>query len=265
MHGLVSFNQKLTLATDVAIPALSSAALYGKGIFTTIAIYDGKPFLWEKHWRRLRENAEKLNIDLESHSEESTRKAFDELIASNSVIGGRARVTLFDEAPSEIWPFDGERKTNLLITTAERRVPPSNFKIEISPSRIHSSSKLNSIKTCSYLDHILAIEEARVRGFDEAIRLNERSEVTSACIANVFWLRDGKLFTPGLRTGCLAGTTREFVLEKLECAQVEDPSDKLHRAEAIFLTSAGLGVARVSEFESRKLDGEDHPILKLLP
>lgn len=265
MHNLVFFDRQLVSAREASLPALATSSLYGKGIFTTIAIYDGKPFLWEKHWRRLRENAEKLNIDLESHSKESTRKAFDELIASNSVIDGRARVTFFDEAPSEIWPFYGERKTSLLITTANRRAIFQNFKVGASLSPIQSASKLHSIKTCNYLDNILALEEARARGFDEAIRLNEAGEVASACMANVFWLLDGKLFTPRLRTGCLPGTTREFVLENLECEQVEELSDKLHRAEAIFLTSAGLGVVRVAEFEGRKLEGENHPILKLLP
>jgi branched-subunit amino acid aminotransferase/4-amino-4-deoxychorismate lyase len=265
MHGLVSLNQKLTLATDVAIPALSSAALYGKGIFTTIAIYDGKPFLWEKHWRRLCNNAKEIGIDLSDCSEVVTLDALDELTAANKVDDGRARFTFFDESPSEIWPFDGEQKTSLLITTVERRAISSNFKIEVSLKRIHSSSKLHSIKSCNYLDNILALEAARARGFDEAIRLNEHGEVASACMANVFWLLDGKLFTPSLRTGCLPGTTREFVLENQECEQVENLDDKLYRAEAIFLTSAGLGVTRVAEFEGHQLAGEDHPIRKLIP
>jgi branched-subunit amino acid aminotransferase/4-amino-4-deoxychorismate lyase len=265
MHSLISFNHSLKSCKDVSISGLSSAALYGKGVFTTAAIFDQQPFLWEKHWRRLHDNAEKLKISLDSHSEGLTRRALEELIAANSVTDGRVRITFFDESPSEIWQFEGERKTSLLITTADRRAIPSNFKIELSPSHISSSSELHSIKTCNYLDNILALEEARAGGFHEAIRSNERGEITSACMSNVFWVTDGKLFTPSLRTGCLPGTTREFVLENLECEQVEDQAEKLSSADAIFLTSAGLGVTRVAEFDGRRLSGEDHAILKLIP
>ena len=265
MHDLVFFDRQLISAHEASLPALAISSLYGKAIFTTIAIYDAKPFLWEKHWRRLKDNAKEIGIDLSNYSEESTRNSLHELVIANNVTEGRTRITFFDESPSAIWPFDGEPKTSLLITTAGRRAISSNFKIELSLSRIHSTSKLHSIKTCNYLDNILAFEEAHKHGFNEAIRLNEAGEVASACMANVFWLLDGKLFAPSLRTGCLPGTTREFVLENLECEQVEELYDKLYRAEAIFLTSAGLGIMRVAEFEGRKLEGEGHAILKLLP
>jgi branched-subunit amino acid aminotransferase/4-amino-4-deoxychorismate lyase len=124
---------------------------------------------------------------------------------------------------------------------------------------------LAGVKSCNYLEKILAKEEARNRGFAEAIQLNERGEVSSACMANVFWLRDGILFTPSLRTGCLAGTTRGFILENLECEEVEVRIEELLSADEMFLTSAGLGVAQVSEFEGRKLRGEPHSIGGLLP
>ena len=108
MHDLVSFDRQLIFAREASLPALGTSSLYGKGIFTTIAIYNAKPFLWEKHWRRLRDNAEKVNISLENLSEKSTRDALDGLVAANNVIDGRARITFFDESPGAIWPFDGE-------------------------------------------------------------------------------------------------------------------------------------------------------------
>ena len=60
MHKFVFFNQQLISNSDSKISAVSSAALYGKGVFTTVAIKDKKAFLWEKHWRRLNDNAEKI-------------------------------------------------------------------------------------------------------------------------------------------------------------------------------------------------------------
>jgi len=262
---LVSLNLRILAPADASIQAISSAALYGKGVFTTIAIHDGKPFLWEKHWRRLLENAAKLGIDLAEFSEEATRKALDEIIEKNGVEKGRARLTFFDETAGEIWHFESQRKSSLLITTADQRPVRENFRVKMSLHRVSSLSKLAAIKSCNYLENILAYEEARQSGFDEAIRVNEGGEVVNACMANVFWLLNGRLFTPQLSTGCLPGTTREFILENLDCAEVDYLYDQVHLAEAIFLSSAGLGLVRVSELNGKKLPAMDHAILHLLP
>ncbi|MEP6849323.1 MAG: aminotransferase class IV [Acidobacteriota bacterium] len=261
----VWFNSGVISPPATSIHAIASAALYGKGLFTTVAIINGEPFLWEKHWRRLRESAGKLSIDLSEFSEGSTRTALDEIISKNAVSNGRARITFFDESSSSIWQFEEKSKTSLLIISADQRPVPDDLKATISTSRISSRSFLAGIKSCNYLENILAINDAKERGFDEAIRLNERDEITSGCMANVFWLRGGRLFTPSLKTGCLPGTTREFILENLECDEVESPEEVIHHAEATFFTSAGLGVVKVNELSGKKLTAGDHPILQLIP
>ncbi|MEP7075142.1 MAG: aminotransferase class IV [Acidobacteriota bacterium] len=261
----VWFNSGVVSPPATSINAIASAALYGKGIFTTIAIVNGKPFLWEKHWRRLIENADRLSIDLSAFSDVSTRTALDEIVTKNGVSDGRARITFFDESSSSIWRFEEKRKSSLLIVTADRRAVTDDLKITISDSRISSTSFLAGIKSCNYLENILAIDNAKEHGFNEAIRLNERGVVVSGCMANVFWLKDGRLFTPSLKTGCLRGTTREFILENLECDEVGFSEEEIRQAEAIFLTSAGLGVAQVSELNGEKFQAGDHPILNLIP
>jgi len=242
----------------------SLAELYGKGIFTTVAIHDGQPFLWEKHWRRLEANAAVLDIDLSEHSESSTLDSLFTAISKN-LQTGRARITFADETPSRIWSAEGEQKTGLSIIVAECRSIPDNFKLTISPHRINTTSPLAGVKSCNYLDHLLAYEEASKRGFHEAVRLNERGEIASACMANVFCEKDGNLYTPSLKTGCLAGTTREFALENLACEEVETGIEALESADRIFLTSAGIGVLSVAEFQGRLLDTSGHPLLQLLP
>lgn len=265
MPSFVSFNQRLILTTESLTATISPATLYGKGIFTTIAIHESKPFLWEKHWCRLTENASKFSIDLSSFSEETSLKAFNEVIAKNKVVNGRARITFFDESPSMIWSFDTGRKSSLLITTDDNRKITEEFRLSVSPHRINTTSPLSGIKSCNYLEPLMSYDEGKSRGFDEAVRLNERGEVASACMANVFWLKDGKLHTPSLQTGCLPGTTREFILENVECAEVEATIEDLHSAEDIFLTSAGIGVVQVAEFKGRIMQRQPHRILDIVP
>jgi len=242
----------------------SNIFLYGKGIFTTIAIRGGEVFLWEKHWRRLIDNATKVGVDIAEHNERSTRDALDDAITTSGLTDGRARVTFLDESPSEIWTKGGERKTTLSIIVGGRRSVPKPFKLTVSPYQVNSSSPLAGVKSCNYLDNILALDEASTRGFHESVRVNERGHVTSACVANIFWLKDGQLFTPALSTGCLAGTTREFVLGNIDCEEVEVAINELDSAAAIFLTSAGIGIVEASRFDGRDLLESSHGILKYL-
>lgn len=265
MHPLISFDRKIVSAADAEISALSSAALYGRGIFTTVAIYDRQPFLWKSHWRRLRDSAGKLRIDLSEFSEEVTRNALDEIVDRNSVENGRARTTCFDRTASNKWPFESVRKTSLLISTAEARDRTVPFKLGVSSFSKDSRSFFSQIKSCNYLENVLAFEEATGHGLDEEVRLNERGEIVSACMANIFWSKDGELFTPSIKTGCLPGTTREFVMKNLKCSEVEAELDQLYLADSIFMTSAGIGIGEVRFFQGLEFRPSGHKILDILP
>ena len=153
----------------------------------------------------------------------------------------------------------------MLIMTADLRTVGENFKLTVSPHLINSTSPLAGVKSNNYLEKIIAKDEAKQRGFDEAIQLNERGEIASASTANIFWLKGGRLFTPSVETGCLAGTTRELVLENIDCEEVEVGIDELEAADEMFLTSAGIGIVHVANFNEQKLRQNDHSITKLLP
>ena len=249
------------------IPETSNIFLYGKGVFTTVGIIRGNAFLWKKHWDRLTVSASTLEIDLAEFNEQLVFQKLIDKIREDHISNGRSRITFADASSGTIWPSAEAdvNKTRLIITTADLRPVSDNFKLTVSPYPVNSCSPLAGIKSCNYLEKILALDEAKARGFDEAIQLNERGEVSSATMANVFWLRDDQLYTPGLKTGCLAGTTREFVLENMDCRETAASIDELRKADSIFLSSAGLGVVQVAEFESRQLKQTDHPIFDLLP
>jgi len=65
-------------------------------------------------------------------------------------------------------------------------------------------------------------------------------------MANIFWVKGGKIFTPGLETGCLAGTTREFLLENFPVSQTNSKINELSKTDEVFLTSAGIGIRPAS-------------------
>ena len=246
MNKNVSFNLRILPAEKTFLSAISSAALYGRGVFTSLAIYDSKPLFWEKHWRRLTENSAKLNIDLCAFDERSVSAALSQIVLKNNLDTGRARLTFFDEAPGKIWNFDSKNRTHLLMTTARFQEANDEFRLTVAPFPLNSKSPLAGVKSCNYLENLLALEDAKKRGFDEALRLNEKGEIASAATANIFWIKGEKILTPRLETGCLAGTTREFLLEKFLVAETTAELAELSTADGIFLTSAGIGIRPVS-------------------
>ncbi len=264
MHDHIFFNGKPAKAADARIPAICTAALYGKGVFSTVAIYNGDLFLWDEHWRRLRSNADVLKIDLSNFAEEKIIEQLHKLVIKNKFNNGRARVTFLDESSGGIWKYKDGQRTNLLIATADFRQVPEYFRLTVSPFRINSKSPLAGLKSCNYLEKIFALDEAIACGFDEAIMLNEKGEVTSACMANIFWLKNKILFTPPIETGCLPGTTREFVTQNAKW-EYADSLESLHESDAIFLTSSGLGIVQVAEFDGRKIKRVSHPVTDILP
>lgn len=264
MHKVALLNGNLVGVDDAALPAVSAAAMYGHGVFTTIAVYHGEPFVFDKHWRRLIDNATKLGIDIEFGSD-AAESWLRDLIAANKVTDGRARITLLDSGGAGLWTGRSEKRTEVLITTDEPRQTRTDLRLDVSRFRVNSRSPLAGIKSCNYLENLMAYEDARRHGLDEVIRLNERDEVTSAAMANVFWLKGGKLYTPSLATGCLAGTTREFIIENSEIREVSVRVDQLLEADAVFLTSAGLGIGVITATAGTKFKPVDHPILDLLP
>ena len=259
MHPVIYLNKSMLEAAKARIAPVSSAMLYGRGVFTSVAIYQGQPFRWPEHWARLNHHAARLGISCEECTKESVGTALKKLIAVNQVREGRARVILLARSSRHVWQAKppGPRKTDLLIMTGEpQKVSQPGVTIAVSPYRFNSFSPLTGIKSLNYLDHVLSWEEAHSRDFDEAVMLNERGEIVSVTMANIFWVRNGTVHTPALSTGALAGVTRECVIKLaaehyLPLIEGIYTMQDLTEAEEIFLTSAGLGVSIVSTFDFR--------------
>jgi 4-amino-4-deoxychorismate lyase len=257
MHPRIIHNGHLVDAAKARTSVVSPVSLYGRGVFTTLAIYNGQPFLYSSHWARLTDHAGRVGIDKSQYTEAGVREFLAQLIEANKVKNGRARVTLLAATGGGIWKAEAldSLKTDLIIMTGDPRVSSEEgLALTISPYRASTLSPLAGIKSVNYLDHILALEEARARDFDEAVTLNERGEIVSATLANIFWVTNGTIHTPALATGALAGTTRAHIMQlagELSVPLVEgvyDLSD-LGDAGEIFLTSAGRGIAIVTTFD----------------
>ena len=161
MHEFVSLNHRILPVADAFLAAASAAALYGRSIFTTVAVYNFEPFLWEKHWQRLIAAARKIGIDFSRFSESEIKNSLLEIINRNCFRNGRARLTFYDESPTAVWGNDAKSRTSLLIQTADFRSVKDKFNLTVSPFPINSQSPLAGVKCGNYLENILAWENAK--------------------------------------------------------------------------------------------------------
>jgi branched-subunit amino acid aminotransferase/4-amino-4-deoxychorismate lyase len=268
LDRLIYHNERIIDASEAKIAPTLAGLLYGWGVFTTMRIYDGSAFAFDRHWERIERHAEKarLSIPLEG---EQVKRALDDLIAANSTKQGRARLTILKgEAGS--WRGVSEREADVLIfTSSEMPRPKSDLAITISPYRLLSTSQLAGVKQTAILEYVFALEEARARGYVDSIMLNERGEVVSTTGANIFWVQGDEVFTPSLATGCVAGVTRRFVQEiasrwQLHVVEGSFTVQRLHDARELFLTSTAQELAIVSSFDKTEYDMKEARIAKLI-
>lgn len=254
MHRHVILNRRLLEARRARLHAVTAASLYGRGVFTTVAVHGGRPFLWDAHWARLLSHAERAGVECDFGDNE-VALLLAHLIEANGVVQGRARVHLLARSVRGRWKLGREgRASDLLLMTADPWPTPESLALTVSPYRVNTCSPLAGVKTMNRLEQVLAWEEARSRDFDEAVVVNERGEVVSATTANLFWVRHGTVHTPALATGAVAGTTRARVIAlaaemAVPLAEGAHTLHDLAEAEEVFLTSAALGVAHVTTFD----------------
>jgi branched-subunit amino acid aminotransferase/4-amino-4-deoxychorismate lyase len=268
MHRLIYHNDQIIDAADARIAPTAAGLLYGWGVFTTLRIYDGKAFAFDRHWKRLALHAEKARIPVVLDLKH-VRRAIDKLISANSVEHGRARLTLL-KGDAGSWRTDPGPETEFLVfTSSEVPQAAADLPLTLSPYRKLSTALLAGVKQTAMLENLFALEEARARGFNEAVLLNERGEIVSAAAANIFWVQGDEVFTPSLATGCVAGITRHFIRQlttrwKLHLVEGSFPIQRLLDAREVFLTSTAREVSIVSSFDSKEYSIKQARIAKLL-
>jgi len=240
-----------------------SGLLSGWGIFTTVRIYRGQPFAFERHWNRLRIDAERIRLPFDFRLGK-VRAALDELLSANQVAEGCARV-YFISNKAGFW-HSGEElpATDLLILTSDLPRFPRPTSLAVQEHGRDTTHPLVNVKVTSWLHNVWSLEQAHARGFDEVILLNERGEVAECTSANAFCVSKGAIETPPLSAGCLPGVTREVLLEigvaagfsiREKTLTLED----LYAAEEVFITSTSrevLSVGRIEEHRVPQAEGE---------
>jgi branched-chain amino acid aminotransferase len=219
------YNENTVLWLDGKIVKASEAKtdLYGQSLHYGYAVFEGirsyrtaagetKIFKPVEHYDRLKRSAEALNLPYTYSTDELIRATYEILERNNlqdayirPVVYAPANMSFNPNTESytviQVWemaPFLGEKLLKVM-TSSFQRPNPKGFKIEAKASG-------------HYVNSILASQEAKGKGYDEALLTDMNGFIAEGPGANMFFEKDGKLFTPA--TGnILPGITRATVLE----------------------------------------------------
>jgi branched-subunit amino acid aminotransferase/4-amino-4-deoxychorismate lyase len=218
MELMAYLNGSLVPLSQARISPMDYGFLYGYGLFETMRAYGGRVCLLDKHLARLEHSAGTLGIDLEDPAR--MEKAIYGTLRANRLSNARVRLTVSpgEEGPVPGGPVRGE--PTVFITAIDYQPPSDDIYrrgFSATFSMVHRSPKCHSsgMKSLSALDLLLARQEAACFNVDHAILLNDDDLVAEGSSTNIFYVKDGRLFTPAEHCGILPGVTRAAVLREL--------------------------------------------------
>ena len=268
IHDHIFHNDTLIPIEKARLSPGQGGLICGYGLFTTLRIVRGEAFAYERHWRRLEKDAGIVHLPM-PYTGAKVRVHLHEVIRGNRVTEGCARIYLVQNNVGYWRSDEAVPDVDLIITTADMPAYREGVRLALREHGRHAASALCSVKAISWMDNVWSLAESTRGGFGEVVLLNERGEVAECTSANIFAVKDGKVFTPPLNSGCLEGVTRAILFEIAPEAgvaivqQTLRPED-LYSADEVFISSTNRNVISVAEIAGHRIATSHGPLTKQL-
>jgi branched-chain amino acid aminotransferase len=274
MHRFLLHNDDIRDAGDLIVSPGQLGLLNGWGVFSTLRVYSGVLFQWERHWARMRRDAVLMRVPFPEHPAWLEQR-LHRLIEANQAWNATLRVVIVRNrggAWLKMWEGpSGSREFDAIAFTADvnRWDAGAGVRLGLVPNARHAANEFAGAKVLSWSQNLTWFERAHEQGFDEVVLMNERGEVAECTSANIFAVKidnqgRAQVSTPPLSSGCLPGVTRGVLLEEIRVAGVQVientllPAD-LEAADEVFITSTTrelLPVGSVDGLNLRQTPGE---------
>jgi branched-chain amino acid aminotransferase len=261
--GFASINGTVLPVEEARVSVLDNGFAFGDSVYEVLRTYGGLAFEPGRHFRRLRASAARLGIAVPG-SDASLLAQVDALLARTTDPESYIRIVVSRGVGDCSYDFDRvQGPTVVLIQKPLPRHPAWHYEAGIKVAAVdvrrnHPRALDPAIKSSNLLNNILAVREARSRGAEEPVLLNQEGFVAEGASTNVFLARGGAIATPPLSAGILAGITREVVLELLPTLAVpfrEQPLrlEDLLGADEAFMTSTTREVVPVTRVDATQV------------
>lgn len=230
----------------------------GDGVFETLRVYERTPFALTRHLDRLERSA--AGLGLAAPARHVVAAAAAEVIAAAGLDEARLRVTLTGGLGPLGSGRTGDGAATLIVAVAPADAYPPTTDVAVVPWTRNERGALTGLKTTSYGENVVALARAVAVGASEAIFANTVGNVCEGTGSNLFLGIGGRLVTPPLSSGCLAGVTRALVVERCDVEEVDLPLAALAEADEAFLTSSTREVQAIAHVDGTALGAAPGPL-----
>jgi branched-subunit amino acid aminotransferase/4-amino-4-deoxychorismate lyase len=253
----INYNGNIYHEHETLLPVTNRAFRYGDGFFESMVMFNKKIPLLEYHWARIVFTAEVTSAFLPPTFDTAALESMilDLASVNDAVKNARIRVQFFRMGKGLYLPEDDELGFSITLDKIE------NDKFEIGTGLkagmrddcFKGLSMVSDLKNSGALSFVVASQFARNEGWDECILMNHFGQVCEALNSNVFIVKNGKLITPSLESGCVNGVMRSYVMGLVQDRTEERDVtvEELLNADEIFLTNAVKGVQWIKELNKK--------------
>lgn len=254
---IVWINGALVPEDEARISPFDHGWLVGDAVFETLVIVRGMPFAAHRHLERLAYSAKHLGISVPEP--EVLREAMVEVAAANGLQKGRLRVTV-SSGTGPLGSNRGDSPPTATVAATPQSPWPPTIAVATVEWTINERSPLAGLKTVSYGANVRALAAAKEVGASEAIFANTQGQLCEGTGSNIFLAHQGQLITPSLASGCLAGVTRQLVIELTGAEERDVPLSSLADADEAFLTSTTRDVHPIHAVDGHPLPHAPGPL-----
>ncbi len=249
MSDLAFVNGQIVPLNEAKISILDRGFQYGDGLFETIRVYHGKPFLIQKHLERLEKGAKEIGIKFPPWRK--IEKAIEEIL--NSRGEKILKIILTRGIGKRSAMFKDFKEPSLIVYTEDYLPLPENFYLEGVKALLlpENRSFFRHLKSLNFLPNLLSREESCQQGFYEVIYYDQGGFITEGTITNIFFVKYGTLYTPSLDLKILPGVTRSFVFNLalslgFKVKETHIRKEGLAQFEEAFLTNSIIEILPLS-------------------
>jgi branched-chain amino acid aminotransferase len=256
----VWMNGELLPDDDASVSVFDHGLVVGDGVFETIKVARGVPFAMTRHLQRLRRSA--IGLGLPEPDLDQIRDGAKAVIeASADPPLARLRVT-FTAGKAPLGSERGDSPATAIVAMAEQSFPAAAVDVVTVPWPRNERGALSGLKTTSYGENVRALAYAAERGGSEAIFGNTVGQLCEGTGTNVFVVIGGRLLTPPLTSGCLAGVTRALVIEWAGAEEEDLPLHALGSADEAFLSGTTRDVQPIRNVDGAALPTAPGPVTR---
>lgn len=256
LAGACWVDGRLVAAGEAAVSPVDHAIIVGDGVFETLKVVNGVPFALTRHLGRLARSADGLGIP--EPDEMQVRTAVAETLTADPK-AGRLRIT-WSSGPGPLGSDRGGGPGTLLVASGPEAAWPETVRVHLCEWTRNERGALTGLKTTSYGENVRALAAAHERGAGEALLANTVGMLCEGTGTNLFLVVDGVLTTPSLSSGCLAGITRELVIDLVSVVERDVGCNELAEASEAFLTSSIREIQAVAAVDEMALPSAPGPV-----